>query len=118
LAFRLRLEQKERSLSGDHFEYFSENSYENIINALDRRHFTPSRNGKLVKLNCGTVIDTIQAFCPEEVYFERDSGGSHTGLFGLYEAHTAVTELLRNCILEQIPVSDFIDPDRQATERK
>jgi hypothetical protein len=106
LAFRLRSEQDEISLSGDHFEFFSENPYKNIISALDRRHFQPSRNGKLVKLNCGTVINTIQPFCPEEVYFERDYG-SHTGLFGLYEAHTAVTELLRNCILEQVSVSDF-----------
>jgi hypothetical protein len=114
LAFRLRSERDERSLSGDHFEYFSENSYTNIINALDRRHFTPSRNGKLAKLNCGTVINRIQSFCLEEVYFERDSCkpavcyGSHTGLFGLYEAHTSVTEFLCNCILEQVSVSDYI----------
>jgi hypothetical protein len=104
LAFRLRSELNERSLSGDHFEYFSENPYLNIITALDRRHFTPSRNGKLVKLHCGTVINTIQSFCPESVYFERDSTDSHTGLFGLSGAHTAVTELLRNCILEQVSV--------------
>jgi hypothetical protein len=93
------------------FEYFSENPYKNIITALGRRHFTPSSKGKLVKLNCGTVINTIQSFCPEAVYFERDSADPHTGLFGLYGAHSAVTELLRDCILEQVSVADCIsDP--------
>jgi hypothetical protein len=107
LAFRLRSGQDEKSLSGDHFEYFSGNSYTNIIKALAQRHFTPSRNGKLVKLNCGTVISKIQSFCLEKVYFERDTADSHTGLFGLYKAHSAVTELLQSCILEQVSVSDF-----------
>lgn len=56
LAFRLRSEQDEQSLSGDHFEYFSENPYQNIITALGQRYFTPSPKGKFVKLNCGAVI--------------------------------------------------------------
>jgi hypothetical protein len=108
VAFRLRPEQDERSLSGDHFEYFAKNPYANIVKALADRHFMPSRNGKLVKLNCGMAIKKIQLLCPEEAYFERDPAGSHTGLFGLYGSHTAVSELLRNCILEQISVSDFM----------
>jgi hypothetical protein len=107
LAFRLRLEQGERSLSGDHFEYYNEKHYVNIIHALERRKFTPSSNGKLVKLNCGMVIDTIQSLCRDKVCFERDTNGSHTGLFGLYGAHTAVMELLRDCILEHVAVSEI-----------
>jgi hypothetical protein len=108
LTFRLRSERDERYLSGDHLEYFSENPYEHIIKALARRHLTPSPNGKLIKLNCGMVINTIQSLCPEAVFFERDSAGSHTGLFGLYGAHTAVTELLYNCILEQVSVNELL----------
>jgi hypothetical protein len=107
LAFRLREESNEQSLSGDHFEYYPENQYEKIIGALQERRFNPSPNGRLLKLNCGTVISTIQPLCLKEVYFERDRTGSHTGLFGLAGAHSSVTNVLRSCIIEQTGISKF-----------
>jgi hypothetical protein len=101
LAFRLR--PGEISLSGDHFEYYKENHYENILLALQKRQFTPSRNGKLVKLNCGEVISKIQFLSHDEVFFERDTIGSHTGLFGILNTHSSITELLCSCIRDQFP---------------
>jgi hypothetical protein len=39
-AFDLR-PAVERGLSGDHFEFFSADHYQNIVKAMYQRHFTP-----------------------------------------------------------------------------
>jgi hypothetical protein len=109
LAFRLREEKAEQSLSGDHFEYYPEKQYEHIVHALRDRHFSLSATGRLLKLNCGTVSQKVQPYCVEAVYFERDSIGSHTGLFGLAGAQPAVTVVLRSCIIEQMDISKILD---------
>jgi hypothetical protein len=100
LAFRIREEKGEQALSGDHFEYYDDDHYANIIKAMEKRHLKLSPNGRLLKLHCGTTIQKAQPLCAEEVYFERDANSSHTGLYGLAESHLVAGEILRSCIIE------------------
>jgi hypothetical protein len=106
LAFRLR--DGETGLSGDHYEYYQTEPYRNIVRALKERRFSPSPNGRLARLNCREALDAVQPYCSEEARFERDSGSSHTNLYGISGVHSAATEALCSCIIEAPRVSEFI----------
>jgi hypothetical protein len=74
----------EKELSVDHYEFFLENNYHQIINALERRGIKPKANGYLVKIKYANIFKDIQ----ENLFLNIDietSSTSHCLIHNLYQ---------------------------------
>jgi hypothetical protein len=106
-AFELR--QGESDLSGDHYEHYSSNNYEQIINSMKLRCFTPKSNGYLLRLNCGRVKEELLPFC--DVCFEKENiSNSHTSLIGLDGSANVYAGNLASLVIDFISVGSPSSP--------
>jgi hypothetical protein len=113
-AFSLR--DREDGLSGDHFEHFQSNHYQHIVEALQKRGFTPKPSGCFVKLRCGEVIETLQNHCA--VSFDKeDDTKSHTLLRGLEGQNEHIRLLLTQVIAETVNVTRLTTASKNTEKR-
>jgi hypothetical protein len=104
-AFSLR--DKEDGLSGDHFEHFESDHYQYIVDALQKRGFTPKPNGCFVKLRCGKVIEALQEYCTVS-FIKDDDTKSHTLLCGLDKEIEYARLRLVQVITEIVSLNELI----------
>jgi hypothetical protein len=100
-AFELRPD--EFALSGDHYEHYYSDNYEQIISAMKARHFSPKPNGYLLRLNCGIVKAKLYPFY--DVYFEKiENNNSHTSLIGLADSNNVYAGTLASLVMDFVIV--------------
>ena len=103
-AFSLR--DGENGLSGDHFEHFQFDHYQNIVNALQKRGFIPKPSGCFVKLQCGEVIEALQDHCTVS-FNKEDNRLPHTLLCGLDGQNEGVRLRLTQIIAETVSLIEL-----------
>jgi hypothetical protein len=99
LASAFTLRPDESDLSGDHYEHYSTDNYEQIVKSMKARHFNPNPKGYLLKLNCGAVKAELLRFC--DVCFEKThADNSHTSLIGLSDSNNAYAGKLALLVMD------------------
>jgi hypothetical protein len=106
VAFMLR-EQDTDGLSGDHFEHYTNNNYQQILESLTKRfRAKPSKNACFAKLNCGEVVNSAK-----EIYaisfLKGDEEQSHTLMTGFLPGDDMMPVLLATLIKETIPINSI-----------
>ncbi|MCL2557705.1 MAG: hypothetical protein FWE09_04435 [Treponema sp.] len=111
-AFMLRSIDTD-GLSGDHFEHFASNNYEQILEALKARGFKGINDeAYFATLNCRDIIDSSKQmlYC-----IKQDKRNSHALLIGLEQGDASMSERLVTLVKEKKRIGDIRSPAPSAS---